>query len=71
LIRGWFFGSRRETQVQFKVNGQDYFLTFVEDEKRWFVFAPSGERMQRIPVYVDGAKYERLAVLERNTGLVS
>ncbi len=57
--------------MQFTVNGQDYFLTFVEDEKRWCVFVPSGQGMRRIPVYLDGAKYERIAALERNTGLPS
>jgi hypothetical protein len=44
--------------LQFQVNGQDYFLTFVEDERRWYVFAPSGQGMLRIPVYVDAPKYE-------------
>jgi hypothetical protein len=57
--------------VQFKVKGQDYYLTFVDDERRWVLFAPSPEGMMRIPVYNDGVKYERGAVMERNTGLAS
>ncbi len=39
--------------MQFQVKGQEYFLAFVEDEGRWYVFAPSGDGLQRIPVYVD------------------
>jgi hypothetical protein len=57
--------------VQFKVKGQEYYLTFVDDERRWVLFAPSPEGMVRIPVYNDGTKYERTAVMERNTGLAS
>ncbi len=41
--------------MQFEVNGEDYFLNFVEDEMRWFVFAPSPTGLQRIPVYVDAS----------------
>ena len=49
--------------MQFEVNGQEYFLNLVEDESRWYVFAPSLTGMQKIPVYVDGPKYERIGVL--------
>ena len=45
--------------MQFEVNGQDYFLNFVEDERRWFVFAPSPTGLQRIPVYIDASDYDR------------
>ena len=50
--------------MQFKVKGQDYFLAFVEQEKRFCVFAPTQDGVRRIPVYVDGVKYERAADLE-------
>jgi hypothetical protein len=43
--------------LQFQVNGQEYFLAFVEDERRWYLFAPGTQGVQRIPVYVDGVKY--------------
>ena len=39
--------------MQFQVNGKDYFLAFVEDEGRWYVFAPTAQSIQRIPVYMD------------------
>jgi hypothetical protein len=45
------------------VNGQEYFLNLVEDESRWYVFMPSLTGLQKIPVYVDGPKYERIGVL--------
>ena len=39
--------------MQFEVNGKQYFLAFVEDERRWYVFSPTPQGMHRIPVYVD------------------
>jgi hypothetical protein len=39
--------------LEFEVNGQNYFLGFVEDERRWYVFAPTASGLNRIPVYVD------------------
>jgi hypothetical protein len=44
---------RRITQLQFEVNGQNYFLAFVEDEHRWYVFQNTAAGINRIPVYVD------------------
>jgi hypothetical protein len=43
--------------LNFEINGQEYFLAFVEDERRWFLFAPMPEGIQRIPVYVDAVSY--------------
>ena len=50
--------------MQFQVNEQDYFLAFVEDERQWYVFAPTAEGTRRFPVYVDGAKFEKFGVPE-------
>jgi hypothetical protein len=44
--------------LQFQVKGQEYFLAFVEKENRWYVFAPTPEGVQRMPVYVDVVKFE-------------
>ena len=44
--------------MQFEINGQTYFLTFVEDERRWYVFVPSAKSVERILVYVDAVEYE-------------
>jgi hypothetical protein len=57
--------------LRFEVKGQEYFLAFVEQENRWYVFAPSPTGMQRMPVYVDAAKYERAPALRTDTHLSS
>ena len=57
---------REKDKLQFEVNGEDYFLNFVEDERRWYVFAPTPAGLQRIPVYIDGSDYERIGVLEKD-----
>jgi hypothetical protein len=67
-IRGWFFRgvfrTRGRFKLQFEANGQTYFLNFAEDEGRWYVFAQTFTGVNRIPVYVDAPKYERIGVLE-------
>jgi len=57
-------------ELQFRIKGQDYFLAFVEQEKRWYLFAPTPTGVHRIPVYVDAPKYERI-VSERATPKLS
>ena len=52
--------------MQFEVNGQDYFLNFVEDERRWFVLVPTETGVSRIPVYVDVQNYEPSGAPEKN-----
>jgi hypothetical protein len=70
MIRGSIFRNGVIT-LQFKIKDQDYFLAFVEQEKRWYVFAPTSEGVNRIAVYVDAAKYERPGILETETSLSS
>ena len=53
--------------MQFKIGDQEYFLSFVEDERRWYVFLPTATGLQRIPVYVDAVKYERFGLAEAGT----
>jgi hypothetical protein len=43
----------------------------VEQEKRFYIFAPTTEGVRRIPVYVDVAKYEKPSPLGTETGLSS
>ena len=50
-------------KLQFRMKDQDYFLAFVEQEKRWYVFSPTPEGVHRIPVYVDAVKYERTGIM--------
>ena len=54
LIRG--FVLERRPKVQFQIKGQDFFLTFVEDEERLYVMTPTPDGVHKIPVYVDVAK---------------
>jgi hypothetical protein len=63
--------QQRGNQLQFKVKNQDYFLAFVEQERRWYIFAPSEQGVHRLPVYVDTAKYGSPAVLGSETTLSS
>lgn len=60
-----------EKELQFRIKGQDYFLAFVEQEKRWYVFAPTPQGVHRIPVYVDAVKYEKAGILDLNTQVSS
>jgi hypothetical protein len=55
--------------LQFQIKGQDFFLAFVEQEKRWYVFSATAQGINRIPVYVDAVKYEREGILETETTL--
>jgi len=50
--------------LQFQIKGQEYFLAFVEQEKRWYVFAPTLQGVHRIPVYVEAVKWGAPTVLE-------
>jgi len=63
-IRGLLFLTQGRLKLQFEANGQTYFLNFAEDEERWYVFAQTLTGVNRIPVYVDAPKYERIGVLE-------
>jgi len=55
----------RGSKVQFLVNEQEYFLTFSEDEERLYVIQPTVSGLQRIPVYIDVAKWERASKQEK------
>jgi len=49
--------------VDFQVNGETYFLSLAEDERRWlfFVSTPTGARP--IPVYVDAQEVEDMTLV--------
>ena len=42
--------------MQFEVLGQQYFLKYLDDEKRWFLFRPSPNGIEQIPVEEDSAQ---------------
>ena len=52
---------KRSWELQFEVNNQMYFLNFVEDEGRWYVFRPSGSGVIRIPVAMEATHSEHFA----------
>jgi hypothetical protein len=51
-------------ELQFQIKGQDYFLAFVEDERKWYLFSQTANEVQRILVYVDVAKWDRLPLAD-------
>jgi len=53
--------------VQFQIKGQEFFLTFAEDEQQLYVVTPTSDGVQRIPVYVDAAKWERIGGRKQRT----
>jgi hypothetical protein len=61
-FRPW--SSKGVNELQFQIKGQEYFLAFVEQEKRWYVFAPTAQGVHRIPVYVEAVKWGAPTVLE-------
>jgi hypothetical protein len=42
--------------VDFQVNGETYFLSLADDERRWLVFVESATGTRDLPVYVDKAE---------------
>jgi len=52
--------------LQFEVNGQNYFLAFVEDERRWYVFRNTATGLDRIPVYVDAPAAGKIVLVEES-----
>jgi hypothetical protein len=49
--------------MQFQIKGQPYFLSFVPSEGRWFMYAPSLNGMQKIPVADDAhTHFEKFVV---------
>ena len=67
LRESTLWGSKGVNKLQFQIKDQEYFLAFVEQEKRWYVFAPTPQGVHRIPVYVDGVKWGAPVVLEGKT----
>jgi hypothetical protein len=43
-----------------------YFLGFVEDERRWYVFAPTASGLNRIPVYVDAPAMGKILLADES-----
>lgn len=42
--------------MTFEVNGQEYFLSYLQDEGRWALFRPGVDGIEQIPVTEDSAQ---------------
>ncbi len=49
--------------MNFQVNGETYFLSLAEDERRWLVFVESATGARDLPVYVDEAELDDLKIV--------
>ncbi len=52
--------------MEFEVKGQKYFLAFVEEERRWYVFAPTASGLNRIPVYIDAPSADKIVLADES-----
>ena len=57
--------------MQFEVNGQIYFLSFAEDQGKWFLMKPTSTGVLATPVYIDAASYERFGVKNDGQGAIN
>jgi hypothetical protein len=49
--------------MDFQVNGETYFLSLAEDERRWLVFVEGATGSRTIPVYEDASEFQDLNVV--------
>lgn len=49
--------------MDFQVNGETYFLSLAEDERRWLVFVSTVTGARPVPVYEDVPEFKSFAVL--------
>jgi hypothetical protein len=55
--------NKGEAWLRFEVKGREYWLALAE-ENRFYVFSQTAKGIDRIPVYVDAAKYEDKGMLD-------
>jgi hypothetical protein len=49
--------------VEFQVNGETYFLSLAEDERRWLVMVETDRGARPVPVYEDIPEFEDLKLV--------
>jgi len=49
--------------VDFQVNGETYFVSLADDQRRWLVMVESHTGTRDVPVYVDEAEIEDLKIV--------
>jgi len=50
--------------MDFQVNGETYFLSLAENERRWLVFVSTDTGARPVPVYEDVPEFKSFAVVE-------
>jgi hypothetical protein len=55
--------SKGRNRLRFEINRREYWLALAE-ENQFYVFRPTARGIDRIPVYVDAAKYEDKGMLD-------
>jgi hypothetical protein len=63
-IRGWLLGG----QMDFQVNGETYFLSLADDQRRWLVFVSTDTGARAVPVYEDVPEFKNFAVVVEDKG---
>jgi hypothetical protein len=50
-------------EVDIQINGETYFLTVAEDERKWLVLVESASGVRPVPVYEDVSEFEELSLV--------
>jgi hypothetical protein len=50
-------------EVDIQINGETYFLTLAEDERKWLVLVESASGVRPVPVYEDVSEFEELSLV--------
>ena len=62
MVSFWAKGE----MMQFEINGKQYFLNFVEQQGRWFLFTPARDGFEAIPIVDDDAVLLKAGTLPGN-----
>jgi hypothetical protein len=54
--------------MDFQVNGETYFLSLAEDERRWLVFVSTDRGARAVPDYEDVPEFKNFAVVVDDKG---
>ncbi|HET6180573.1 MAG TPA: hypothetical protein VFE61_26885 [Candidatus Sulfotelmatobacter sp.] len=49
--------------MDIQINGETYFLTVAEDERKWLVLVESASGVRPVPVYEDVSEFEELSLV--------
>jgi hypothetical protein len=49
--------------VDFQVNGETYFVSLADDERRWLVYVEGVAGTRHVPVYEDAPEFEDLKIV--------